>query len=172
MLYDSAFAERFWGRVRIAAPDACWLWLGARSGHSQYGYYAYDHVHKLLAHRVAYRLSVGKIPPGKLICHSCDNPACCNPAHLFVGTPADNSLDMVQKGRQARGARSGAHRHPERVPRGEQKSNAKLTGAQVKAIRKAYAGGDLSFTDIGARYGVAYNTISRAVRRESWQHIE
>lgn len=89
---------RFWIRVDgSAGDDACWPWLGARDpkGYGQAG-------KRWRAHRVAMFLTNGPIPPGMFVCHHCDNPPCCNPAHLFIGTVTDNMRDCAAKGRTSR----------------------------------------------------------------------
>lgn len=88
----------FWINVDTGhGSDACWPWMGARQGQG-YGTVMFDR-HHMLAHRVAYMLTYGDILPTLYVCHKCDNPICCNPIHLFIGTPQDNALDMVRKGR-------------------------------------------------------------------------
>lgn len=91
--------DSFWSYVDKSG-DGCWPWTAGYSGPG-YGVF-----HSKGTHRVAYELAYGEIPVGKLICHKCDNPACCRPDHLFVGTHKDNSQDMTKKGR-ARGLNSG-----------------------------------------------------------------
>jgi hypothetical protein len=90
---------------RSGGPDACWLWTrsrGGRGGHERR--YGHLQVNGKLAytHRLAYELAFGPIPEGLLVLHRCDNPPCCNPAHLFVGTSADNTADRIAKGRPTR----------------------------------------------------------------------
>ena len=91
--------ERFWKFVGAPSADGCRVWTGARDeqGRGHFGFGSRTTVVK--AHRMAYELAVGPIPPGMKVCHSCDNPPCCEPTHLFLGTQADNVADMVRKGR-------------------------------------------------------------------------
>lgn len=90
----------FWARVARRGPDECWEWRGSRNakGYGQVTNQGADRI----AHRVAYEIAKGAIPSGMMVCHTCDNPPCCNPAHLFVGSNADNIRDKVAKGRSKR----------------------------------------------------------------------
>lgn len=89
----------FWSRVdKSAGPDACWLWTGPRN-HSGYGLLQWDGKTST-AHRVAKRLSrVQRIPEKRFVCHKCDNPPCCNPAHLYIGDARSNARDASRRGR-------------------------------------------------------------------------
>lgn len=95
-------------KVRRAGGVECWPWVGAR--------YATGYGHMtvcgkpMLAHRVAYELAHGEIPAGLIVRHSCDNPSCCNPSHLLIGTIADNMRDKCERGRQANGERHPRHK--------------------------------------------------------------
>ena len=114
-------AERFAAQVLTAAPDQCWPWTGSRlsTGYGQISVAGKT----TTAHRVAWEQANGPIPKGLVVCHRCDNPPCCNPAHLFIGTPKDNTQDMIQKGRKAK-----RHAPHTRV--------RKLTDDAVRAIRQ------------------------------------
>jgi hypothetical protein len=92
----------------IKAPNGCWEWTGAKNA---YGYgricVAYDPNTRKTSiedvHRASFKTFNGPIPEGKNVCHSCDNPSCCNPSHLFIGSQKDNMLDMTKKGRRSNG---------------------------------------------------------------------
>ena len=147
--------ERFWDAVDCSGgPDACWPWMRCLRPD---GYGAIKDGRKLRsAHRVAYEIAYGSIPPGMLVCHTCDNRRCVNPAHLFAGTSLDNRRDMVTKGRQCRGG-------------GENNSNARLTEVQVREIRRLYATGDVLQREIGTMYGISKSQVHRIVHGKRWR---
>lgn len=91
---------RFWEKVdRTGGPDSCWPWTGAAPKHrGGYGLFQSNQKPKG-SHRVAWEFANGPIPPGMQVLHRCDNPPCCNPAHLWIGTPQDNMSDKMNKGR-------------------------------------------------------------------------
>lgn len=97
-----SYACRFWDKVCFGQPDACWEWAGARKGSQGYGEFGVNRM-PATAHRVAWELTHGPIPDGLFVLHRCDNPPCCNPAHLFLGTHQDNMADRDAKGRVAHG---------------------------------------------------------------------
>jgi hypothetical protein len=92
--------ERFWSKVAYvgAGPDDCWEWDASRDKYG-YGQFSMGHSECDPAHRVAYALAHGAVPAGLFVCHSCDNPPCVNPSHLWLGTAADNNRDRDLKGR-------------------------------------------------------------------------
>jgi HNH endonuclease len=127
----------FWGRVRVGQAFECWEWTG-RGSDKGYGRWRGTQ-----AHRVAYELVHGPIPDGLIVRHDCDNPPCCNPAHLLAGTHLDNSRDAEERDRLAYGARSG---------------KVKLTDDQVREI---WSNPDrLTGAQLATRFGVASSTIS------------
>jgi hypothetical protein len=161
----------YWPRIdRTGGAQACWLWQEGcdRDG---YGKCRVPGFVERRAHRISYMLKHGHIPDGLWVLHTCDTPRCCNPAHLFLGTVADNNADMIAKGREARGDQSGARKHPERVPRGHDCHSAKLTDAQVEEARRQYATGLYRQVDLAAIYGVSQTTIGKAIRGASWKHV-
>lgn len=174
--------ERFWSRVDRQGPGECWPWLASRfkDGYGQFRLGSHSR-----AHRISWTLTFGDIPPGLCVLHRCDNPACCNPAHLFLGTNLDNVADMIAKGRNATGDRNGSRLHPERllrgdrhpnrlrperVPRGVKNKNSKLTESDIRAIRNAVASGE-SQASVALKFGVHQTCVSAVVRLLTWRHI-
>ncbi len=146
-------AHSFWGRVAQRGDTECWSWTGSLT-HNGYGTLCFDGGTKR-AHRVAWQLSQGAIPLGMHVLHRCDNPPCCNPRHLFLGTHDDNMADRAAKGRDRRGTEQPA---------------AKLTDANVRVIRAEYRYGN--GRKLAERFGVSAQTISRIVNGEDWSHVD
>lgn len=115
--------DRFWSKVDRRGDDECWLWTASTRG---IGYGLFSVLYQSFgAHRIAYTITHGDIPSGLCVCHRCDVPRCVNPAHLFLGTHADNRRDCQEKGRCASGDRHGSRTRPDRIPRGD-RSGARL----------------------------------------------
>jgi hypothetical protein len=112
------------------------------------------------AHRVAYELSCGPIPDGLFACHRCDNRGCVNPRHLFLGTAADNTHDMIAKGRK-----SDANKVA-----GEDHHKAVLTEDSVRHIRREASAG-VSPSELARRYGCHPDTVRHVVKGRTWKHI-
>lgn len=144
----------FLDQVPVLAANECWPWNGPRfeKGYGKYDYDGKQH----RAHRVAYELFRGPIPHGKLVCHSCDNPPCVNPLHLWVGTQSDNLQDCHGKGR--------------RNVAGEHNGSARLTGPLVAKIRERYMPRHPvnGCNALAREYGVSPCTISQTVNHLRW----
>lgn len=148
---------RFWSKVAVGHPTHCWPWKGG-SGEAGYGRFRVDGA-LVLAHRLAYEIFHGPLPEtpdyhGAVVRHSCDNPPCCNPHHLLVGSQRDNVGDMQARGR-------------ERRARGEAAGNSRLTAEQVMAIRRD----PRSHREIAKAFGVGHNTVGKIKRGQMWAHI-
>lgn len=148
----ATFEERFWFRVDIKSDNECWNWK-ARI-HEGYGKIAHEDT-ELLAHRLVYEFTYGRIPFGLAVCHTCDNPSCCNPKHLWIGTWADNNRDRAAKDRSADTG-------------GENNGSSKLTENQVKNIRRS----SLSAIKLACKYKVCVSTIYYIRQRKLWSHVE
>lgn len=154
--------ERFWQKVTITAnPDLCWEWL-FRCNEDGYGVLTYKQKH-YYAHRMAWELTNGSIQKGMCVLHKCDNPPCCNPHHLFLGTHKQNMEDKVKKGRQPKGDAI------RQYVKGELQGAHKLTRLQVNEIRQRYAMGGITYTRLGKEMGVCAAHIGRIVRYLEWQ---
>ena len=149
--------KRFWQQVDCRKSDECWLWVGTRATHG-YGQLnagtLCDSNRLMRAHRFSWVVHYGLIPRRKHVLHACDNKACVNPAHLFIGTQADNMADMVMKNRQAKGRRI---------------TRAKLTEAEVLEIRDR--AGDVTQYKLAAEYGISRKQVRNIVNRRQWMHI-
>jgi hypothetical protein len=135
-------AERFW--VKVSRTDGCWIWNGYRTAD---GYGRFDQTG---AHRVAWKLSYGPIPDGLFVCHHCDNRPCVRPDHLFLGSLADNQLDMAKKGRAG---------------------SRKLSYEQVHRIRAEYRGKKGDIRSLAREFGVSDTAIVSAIRRRTYKYL-
>jgi len=147
---------RFWSKVNII-PGECWEWIAGLTENG-YGQFFYDGKH-ILSHRFAWQYYYGIIPSDKLVAHHCDNTKCCNPMHLTLSTPKDNSQDMVNKGRVRGGWQPG-----------ENHVNTILTNENVKLIKTLINNG-YSQNDIAEHFKLSQTSISRIKRGITWKHI-
>lgn len=156
-----SYEDRVRARIeaRTEKTDGCWLWRGRATPYGS----TYFHGRNRPVHRVQWMLTFGEVPDGVLVCHSCDNPICVNPAHLFLGTPADNSADMVAKGR-GRGNRS-VHL------RGEANPLAKMTEDGVRELRRLWKAG-MGSPELSRRFGINARNAWLIATRRSWRHVQ
>ena len=155
--------ERFWQKVDKAnGENACWEWT-AYIGYGGYGRFWIRGKGVIHAHRAAYEILCGPIPEGMFVCHHCDNPSCVNPAHLFLGTEADNVHDMWNKGR-------GLPPRP-RPQDGEGNNRAALSEADVLEIRAMRATTGATYAVIARRFPVGEQAVGKIIRGERWSSV-
>lgn len=155
--------ERFWPKVKVSGPDDCWEWQ-ANLIKGGYGRISRGPKGEYLAHRVSWILRNGDIPDGLLVLHSCDNPKCVNPKHLFLGTHQDNFDDMVSKGRWPGQPNWASYL------KGENRPNAKLSDSKVKKIYRLRSKG-WSQQRIADHLGVSQSCVSHVLNGRSWTHV-
>ena len=166
MVIASELRPRFWSKIDIGKKSACWNWKRAKNV-GGYGVFTLANGPSLTAHRVAYALVYGDIPTGLCVCHRCDNRACCNPAHLFLGTIAENNADRARKGRNGDPRRTGFSTG---AAQGERNRHAKLKEQDVKDIRKAVANGACQ-AELARQYGIANQNLWNLVHHRTWKHV-
>lgn len=144
--------ERFWEKVDQRGVDDCWPWKAGCSG-GGYGWFTLPDAKQTVAHRVAFFLTHGRWPEPQAL-HSCDNPPCCNPRHLFEGTQTDNMRDASQKGRMRTG-----EGHP----------NSKLTWDKVDRMRKQREEAGTSATKLAITYGICDTVVKDVLNERTWK---
>ena len=150
--------ERFLNHVE--KTENCWIWKGTRQNKGlRYGYFFFNKENRyVLSHRASFLIFKGEIPLEKKVLHSCDNPICVNPDHLWIGTQKDNMQDCKKKGR-------GNH------AKGEKSYQSVLTENDVRDIRSKYKFKEYSSLKIAKEYGVNKTTILSVIHRKTWKHI-
>ena len=150
--------ERFWRYVEKG--PLCWNWTGT-SRDGRYGslFLVKPHRHYKPAHRISWELHNGPIPEGLEVCHKCDNGMCVRPAHLFLGTRAENATDMARKGRSPKGAD-----HPN-------VRKARMTDELVREIRRRHAAGERQVS-LAREFGFHQSYVSNIVNRKQRGHVE
>jgi hypothetical protein len=147
--------QRFWAKVEPMMDDrGCWEWAGALDGPG-YGRLKERSYKCVRASRLSWMIHFGPIPGDLFVCHRCDNRACVNPMHLYLGSRADNASDMTSRFRQARGSRQGCSR---------------LQEQDVLAIRESSAAG-VRQAELARHFGVSKGTIAFVVKRVTWRHV-
>ena len=152
--------DRFLSRILFTEnPNKCWLWGGSfdKYGYGQFHLNAsYKKKKTLKATRISYYIHNNIDPLGLCVCHKCDNPKCCNPNHLFLGTNRENIKDRDLKSRQAKG---------------EKAASSKLKESDIKDIREKYMTNGTSWRKLAREYGVHNRTIGKILHSNTWNHI-
>lgn len=143
-----SLGERFWSKVDVQGPEDDWEWTAARDSNG-YGNIKIDGKARK-ANRVVWEITYGDIPEGLGVLHTCDNRACVNPSHLYVGDQRQNTLDRLQRGRDGM---------------------SPFDPTTVREVRHRAQRGEYQ-KDIAADYGVTQSTISNIVNRRTWDHVE
>jgi len=153
--------ERFIPKVN--KTDTCWLWTGhiSKEGYGKFSLRKNNVRVETLAHRISWIIHNGPIPDGMCVLHDCpggDNPACCNPDHLWRGTDLDNHKDREEKGRGNQ-------------PKGEKNGQSKLTESQVIELRRRYRKNCATFKQLGIEFGISATTAESIVKGKIWKHL-
>ncbi len=147
-----ATIERF--AKHVENGEGCKVWTGSKNNK---GYGLFRFLGKTTsAHRVAYTLYVGSIPRKKHVLHTCDNPACVNINHLWLGTNADNMADKVNKGRQLKG-----ESHPSSI----------FTNKKVVELRRLYETGNYTMNELAKRFKVKQTIVCNIINRKRWTEV-
>lgn len=163
---------RFWSKVDHRSPAECWPWIASKNN-CGYGQITLKQANgrwvRASAHKLSYELTHGPVPNGLCVLHYCDNPACVNPSHLWLGTMRDNNDDCMKKGRHK------YSKNPPRCPpslkaRGSRHGIAKLTESAVLDIRAKLAKG-ATMRSICKETGMSMSSIADVRDRVTWRHI-
>lgn len=146
--YARAFcSDRCRFMAYVEKTNSCWIWNGTRNRRG-YGKLSFKDNRSAIASRVSYELFKGPLQDNLYVCHSCDNPPCVNPDHLWHGTHMENTIDMIDKGRQ----------------------HSKITPSIVMKLRNLYDQG-YSNGKLAEMFGLTTGTISNIIYRKSWKHV-
>lgn len=151
--------------------DACWIYTGPhdQDGYGKLSVVCGDGVRRNVgAHRLMWQETHGCVDGKLCVCHKCDQPYCCNPSHLFLGTNADNTKDSARKGRR-NGWKISASRKAAGMARGERNPKAKLSLLNAHRVRMLYVNGGVPSKKIGEWYGVHPATVMSIVRGRTWR---
>lgn len=157
--------ERLMRAISVNEVTGCWEWLQARTVTGGYGVVSIANRQQRV-HRAMWRVKFGEIPDGMCVLHKCDNPPCCNPEHLFLGTIGDNNRDRDEKGRHAKGEACTRNR---RSYKGSHNPRAKLSDEKAEYIRSRYAVGGIRLKDLAVEFGVSIHSVWMIVKGRRYQ---
>ena len=146
--------ENVWDKINQTFPSLCWEWVSGKDWDGYGIFTIYGISYKV--HRLVYELIYGIIPEGLCVCHHCDNPSCCNPKHLWLGSSSENNTDRHNKGR-------------DNFARGNQLPQTKLNQYQVNEIRKLYITNKYTQKELGKRFGVCGANINKIINNITWK---
>jgi len=160
--YLIKYQNKFWSRVNKKNKNNCWEWTSWKTkGKWRYGIFQIhtkNQKMQIRAHRASWYYFYGVLPPlDMFVCHSCDNPSCVNPSHLFLGTPKDNTRDMVNKQRSCTGSKNG---------------KTKLNNEQVINIKKLLKDNKLTQAEIAKIFKISQSTINQINKNKTWKHVK
>jgi len=160
---------RFWSKVNKSAT--CWMWTACKNSKGYGSLRPFNG--ERYAHRASWVIANGAIKDGAWVLHKCDNPACVNPHHLWLGSNIENQHDMYSKGRgkKATGDAHWSKLHPDQIVRGSKIGTSKLTESDVVQIRTRYANGEISQQNLANEFCVHQTIISDVIRRVTWNHV-
>jgi hypothetical protein len=157
----ASFERRLWSKIERRGADECWPWLAKACADFGYGRLNDGRNCQIMAHQAAWALANGPIPAGLCVLHNCDNPPCCNPSHLFLGTKADNTHDMMRKGRMV----------PPPIHIGEAHPRVTLTVEKVKEIRRRAPLRHGERKQLAIALGVSPKNISDVIHGKVWNWV-
>lgn len=162
-IMEKKHIDNLWSKIEVRDSNVCWEWRGARNKHG-YGITTIRNKQHL-SHRIVWLHQHGVMNLSMKVLHRCDNPPCCNPSHLFLGTQSDNVYDMIAKGRRRNGiSRTSAKK-------GEENYRAKVKNSDVEKIRELRKM-ETPLKEIARQFGIHVATVSDIVSRRTWKHIE
>ena len=159
-LNNPRFIRNFWAKVvKYGNPDGCWVWSGYRSdGYGRFSVRSQSQKHYFKTHRMSWELAFGDIPDGMCVLHHCDNRACVNPEHLFLGTNYDNVQDRHSKGRTSIASRN----------LGDRNGNRKLDSIDIPIIRSSH----LPQKELARLFSVSAATICMVKNKIRWEAVK
>jgi len=152
--YPESILNRFWKYVNKLSNNECWNWIGSLSLRGGYGQLSYKGG-LLKAHKISYEIHKGIINKGLYVCHKCNNPKCCNPAHLYSGTPKNNWDDTIKTG----------NAHTLEVLKGENSPSSRIKYSDVLFIRKS----NKTLKELGDKFGISKTSVSNIKKNKTWK---